>query len=97
METCALCNLVKVSLEPLPKNLLPDKPLEGNFVAEQLKQMVTGYEAPVKSTASGSDESLPPEYEQELTQEKQERIWVMGVGEKDDDADPPTDFGVCAS
>ncbi|KAK2490668.1 hypothetical protein MC885_000325, partial [Smutsia gigantea] len=72
MKTFALWSLVKESLESSPAaSHLPGKPLEENIVAEQLKQTVTGYEALVKPTASGSDESLPPEYEQKLTQKKQ--------------------------
>ncbi|KAK2494524.1 hypothetical protein MC885_000594 [Smutsia gigantea] len=62
METFALWNLVKESLAPSPETShLPDKPLEGNTVAEQLKQAVTGYEALVKSTAAGRPKhSLKP-------------------------------------
>ena len=73
METFALWNLVKESLDSSPTaSRLPDKPLEENVVAEQLKQAVTDYEALVKSTASESDESLHSEYEQKLTQKKQQ-------------------------
>lgn len=52
---------MKERLDLSPKtSCLLDKPLEGNVVAEKLKQTVTGYEALVHSTAAGSDESLPP-------------------------------------
>lgn len=64
VETFALWNLVKESLYlSLEVSHLPDKPLEGNVMAEYLKQTVTGYEVPLKSMATGSDETLPPTYE----------------------------------
>lgn len=67
-------------------------------MAEQLKQAVTGQEALVKSTTSGSDESLPPEYEQKLTQEKEQyfqkesgSLGAVERGEDNDDVDLPAD------